>query len=167
MIVAEREAERPVCGIAGRAGFTMVNIEKTLMNREKGFGRRVLTVLEEMNISWEHLPTGIDTMSLILRDDELKGRGEELVATLKKFLSPDVITLSPGLAMVATVGQGMNHHIGVAATLTAALAKAGVNIRVIDQGSSEMNIIVGVEEKDLAAAVRVIYEAFEAWEGRN
>lgn len=167
MIVAERKAARPVCGIAGRAGFTMVNIEKTLMNREKGFGRRVLTVLEEMNISWEHLPTGIDTMSLILRDDELKGRGEELVATLKKFLSPDVISLSPGLAMVATVGQGMNHHIGVAATLTAALAKAGVNIRVIDQGSSEMNIIVGVEEKDLASAVRVIYEAFEAWEGRH
>ncbi|NLV39922.1 MAG: aspartate kinase [Candidatus Hydrogenedentes bacterium] len=167
MIVAERGATRPVCGIAGRAGFTMINIEKTLMNREKGFGRRVLTLLEERDISWEHLPTGIDTMSIILRDDELKGRGEELVATLKKFLSPDVITLSPGLAMVATVGQGMNHHIGVAATLTAALAKANVNIRVIDQGSSEMNIIVGVEEKDLAAAVRAIYEAFEAWEGRH
>ena len=160
LIVTERRATAPVCGIAGRTGFTMINLAKTLMNKEKGFGLRVLQVLEEFDISWEHIPTGIDTMSIILRDEELKGRGETVLEAIRKRVEPDEASITTGLAMLATVGQGMNHHIGVAARLTGALARAGVNIRVIDQGSSEMNIIVGVEESDFAAAMRAVYEEF-------
>ncbi len=162
LIVAARTAQTPVCGIAGRAGFTMFNIEKTLMNKERGFGVKVLGIFEEFDVNWEHMPTGIDTMSVIVRDEELKGRGDAIVEAVRRRVSPDEISVTPGLAMIATVGQGMNHHIGVAAKLCGALSGAGVNIRVIDQGSSEMNIIIGVEEGDLKAAVGAIYNAFEA-----
>jgi aspartate kinase len=163
-IVATRTSTHPLCGVAGKAGFSMISIEKALMNRERGFGRRVLTVLEEYGIGWEHMPTGIDTLSIIIRDEELGSSGEKLVEDLQRRCVPDSISLAGGLAIVATVGQGMNHHIGVAARLFTALAEANVNIRVIDQGSSEMNIIVGVEEEALARAVRAIYSAFESWE---
>ena len=160
LIVTERKAATPVCGIAGRTGFTMINLAKTLMNKEKGFGLRVLQVLDEFGISWEHIPTGIDTMSIILRNEELKDQGEAVLEAIRARVNPDESSITSGLAMLATVGQGMNHHIGVAARLTGALARAGVNIRVIDQGSSEMNIIVGVEEDDFAAAMRAIYNEF-------
>ena len=162
-IVPSRESTTPVCGIAGRAGFTMFNIEKALMNKERGFGRKVLSIFEEHGAGWEHMPTGIDTMSVIARDEELNGQADAIVETIRKQLDPDTVTLTGGLAIIATVGQGMNHHVGVAARLTAALAKAGINLRVIDQGSSEMNIIIGVEEQELAKAVRAIYEAFDNW----
>ncbi len=164
LIVGERKSKNPVCGIAGRAGFSMINIEKALMNKERGFGLRVLTVLDEFGIGWEHMPTGIDTMSIIIRDEELGTSGDKLVGEIKKFCNPDEISLTPALAMIATVGQGMSHHVGVAARLCAAVAEAGINLRVIDQGSSEMNIIVGVEEQDLQPAVRAIYKAFENWD---
>lgn len=164
MIVAAREAQTPVCGIAGLGGFTMLNIEKAFMNKERGFGLRVLSVLDEFQIRWEHMPTGIDTMSIIVRDHDLKGHGPAIIDSIKKRCNTDDVTLTKGLAMIATVGQGMNHHIGVAARLCAALAQARVNIRVIDQGSSEMNIIIGVEEQDLENAVRAIYETFVTWE---
>ena len=160
MILSARASKTPVCGIAGHGVFSMLNIEKTLMNKERSFGRRVLTVLEEQDVSWEHLPTGIDTMSVIIRDTELKGKGESLIGAIQRRCDPDEITLTSGLAMVATVGQGMNHHVGIAARLTGALAAAGVNLRVIDQGSSEMNIIIGVEEADLNTAIKAIYAAF-------
>jgi aspartate kinase len=163
MIVASRVSHAPVCGIAGHAGFTMINIEKTLMNKEKGFGVRVLSVFDEFGVSWEHIPTGIDTMSVIVRDQELKGNGDAIFEAIQKRAEPDELTITTGLAMIATVGQGMNHHVGVAARLTGALAKAGVNIRVIDQGSSEMNIIIGVEEGDLKTAIQAIYETFDTW----
>jgi aspartate kinase len=163
MIVAARASHTPVCGIAGHAGFTMINIEKTLMNKEKGFGVRVLSVFDEFGVNWEHMPTGIDTMSVIVRDEELRGKGDAILDAILKRCNPDEMTIAPGLAMIATVGQGMNHHVGVAARLTGALARAGVNIRVIDQGSSEMNIIVGVEDGDLKAAIQAIYETFDTW----
>lgn len=163
-IVPARTSTHPLCGVAGKGGFSMINIEKALMNRERGFGRRVLTVLEEHGIGWEHMPTGIDTISLIIRDDELGALGDKLLDDLQRRCLPDSISLVSGLAMIATVGQGMNHHIGVAARLFLSLAEADVNIRVIDQGSSEMNIIVGVEEEALGRAVRAIYSAFESWE---
>lgn len=163
-IVPKREATTPVCGIAGRAGFTMFNIEKTLMNKEHGFGRKVLSIFEEHGVSWEHMPTGIDTISIIARDDELRDKGDAIVETIQKQLDPDDVSVTSGLAIIATVGQGMNHHIGVAARLMVSLAESGINLRVIDQGSSEMNIIIGVEEQDLAKAVRAIYDAFETWE---
>ncbi|MBX3180199.1 MAG: aspartate kinase [Candidatus Hydrogenedentes bacterium] len=163
-IVAKRVSTHPLCGIAGKSGFSMISIEKALMNRERGFGRRVLTVLEEYGIGWEHMPTGIDTMSLIIRDEELGEAGEKLVEDIERRCVPDSICLTNGLAIIATVGQGMNHHVGVAARLFTALAEANVNVRVIDQGSSEMNIIVGVEEEALAPAVRAIYDAFITWD---
>ncbi len=163
-IVPHRKSEHPLCGVAGRKGFSMLNIEKTLMNHERGFGRKVLTALDELGIGWEHMPTGIDTISLIFRDEELGTQGDTLIETVQGRCQPDSISLVSGLAMIATVGLGMNHHIGVAARLFTALSEANVNIRVIDQGSSEMNIIVGVEEEALERAVNAIYRAFEAWE---
>lgn len=162
-IVSSRNATVPVCGIAGRSGFSMFNIEKTLMNKEHGFGRKLLSILEEMNVSWEHMPSGIDTVSIIVRDDEIKGKGEAILQAIERQLSPEVLSLTTGLAIIATVGQGMNHYVGVAARLTTAIAQAGINLRVIDQGSSEMNIIIGVESPDLEKAVQAIYDAFNDW----
>jgi len=159
-IVADRRPKEPVCGIAGRKGFTMINIEKTLMNKERGFGERVLRVLTDHAIGWEHMPTGIDTISLIVRDDELGEKGAAIIEEIKETCHPDRIYLSEGLAMIATVGKGMVRHIGTAARLCTALAEAGVNLRVIDQGSSEMNIIIGVDDQDLERAVSAIYHAF-------
>lgn len=161
MIVPKRESTGPLCGIAAREGFTMINIQKGFMNKEIGFGRKVLQVLEEHGVSFEHMPSGIDTVSLIVKDEELDGHGDAIINGIRRACEPDSVTLAPGLALLATVGQGMNHHIGVAAKLCTALADAGVNLRVIDQGSSEMNIIVGVESEDLAKAVKAIYDAFE------
>lgn len=160
MILPRRVAKEPVVGIAGRKGFTMINIEKALMNRELGFGLRVLEVLERKRISFEHIPTGIDTMSVIVSDEELQAHGSAIVDEIGRVCQPDRVTLTPGLAIIATVGQGMTGLVGMAARLCGALAEARVNIRVIDQGSSENNIIVGVEEKDLETAVRAIYRAF-------
>lgn len=163
LIVGKRESEYPVCGIAGQGGFSMINIEKTLMNKERGFGFKVLQVLEENGVSWEHMPTGIDTISIIIKDEELDGQGEELLDAIKARCNPDYIDLESGYAMIATVGQGMNNHVGVAGRLCTALAEAEVNLEVIDQGSSEMNIILGVYEEDLPKALEVIYNAFHDW----
>lgn len=160
MILPNRVARETICGVAGRSGFTMINIEKALMNKERGFGRRVLGVLEEHGVSFEHMPTGIDTISLIVRDEEIANHGPAILKSIERTCQPDRVSLSPGLAIIATVGQGMAGHTGVAARLTGALAKAQINIRVIDQGSSENNIIVGVEDRDLDSAVRAIYSAF-------
>ncbi len=162
-IVASRESKFPVCGIAGRAGFSMVNVEKVGLNKERGFGLQILSILDHENVGWEHMPTGIDTISLIIRDDELKDKGPAIVKEIERRCSPDRVSLNKGLAMIATVGVGMNHHIGIAARLCSALANAQVNLRVIDQGSSEMNIIVGVDEPDLNKAVCAIYDAFDNW----
>lgn len=160
MIVPERTPTEPVCGIAGRGGFTMINIEKALMNKEVGFGRRVLSVLEEHGVCFEHMPTGIDTISLIVKDEELANHGPSVLRGIERTCQPDRVTLTPGLALIATVGQGMAGRVGMAARLCSALASRQINIRVIDQGSSENNIIVGVEDSDLEEAVRTIYAEF-------
>jgi aspartate kinase len=161
--VSTRNATEPVCGIAGRAGFSMINVEKAFMNKERGFGLRILRVLEDHHVSWEHMPTGIDTISLIVRDEEIATHGKSVLDAIRSSCNPDELGITPGLAIIATVGLGMSHHVGVAARLCTALAEAEVNIRVIDQGSSEMNIIIGVEEGDLHAAVRALYHAFADW----
>lgn len=163
MIVKDRLSKGPVCGIAGLGGFSMINIEKTFMNKERGFGLKVLSVLDEFDVRWEHMPTGIDTMSIIIRNNELGKKGQLIVDAIKKRCDTEDVNITEGLAMIATVGIGMNHHIGVAARLCSALAQAQVNIRVIDQGSSEMNILVGVDESDLNKAIKAIYDAFEDW----
>ncbi|HOD52055.1 MAG TPA: aspartate kinase [Candidatus Hydrogenedentes bacterium] len=165
MIVSKRESTEPVCGIAARKGFSMITIEKALMNRELGFGRRLLMILEEFGISFEHMPSSIDTVSVIVRDDLLGSHGPAVIKKIERRCDPDRVELSPGLALIATVGQGMAGHIGIAAKLMGALAEARVNIRVIDQGSSENNIIVGVEDKDMETAVRAIYGVFTHSEG--
>ncbi len=166
MIVPERDpGHQVVVGIAGTRGFTVFNVEKALMNGEVGFGRRLLDVFERLGISYEHTPTGIDTMSVVVSDKFLATPGgtsrcDEIVEDIQGAVRPDSVKPVPGMALVATVGQGMNHAIGTAARLFSALAKARVNVRMIDQGSSEQNIIVGVEEGDLATAIRAIYNEF-------
>lgn len=166
MIVANRDpGHQVVVGIAGTKGFTVITAEKAMMNNEVGFGRRLLDVFERLGISIEHMPTGIDTMSVVVADKQLANadgtaKTEQVIEDIQGTLKPESIKVTPGMAMVATVGLGMNHAIGTAARLFQALAKARVNVRLIDQGSSEQNIIVGVEEADLATAIRAIYNEF-------
>jgi aspartate kinase len=160
-IVQEREiGEGIVAGIAGRTGFSIIFVEKLLMNKEIGFGRRLFSILEGHQISFEHAPSGIDTMSVIISDEQLKGKAHALLEDLKGQLNPDRLELISGFALLALVGEGMAYRPGMAARLFSALAQEEINVRVIDQGSSEINIIVGVEEKDYAAAVRAVYRAF-------
>ena len=162
-IVSEAEPithEGNISGIAGRRGFAVIAIEKALMNAEIGFGRRVLSVLEGMDISFEHMPTGIDTMSVVVTAEAIEGREEEVLHELECECHPDSIELLPDLALIATVGRGMAHTPGMAARLFGALGDAGVNIRMIDQGSSEINIIVGVDDGAFDTAVGAIYDQF-------
>jgi aspartate kinase len=149
-----------ITGIAGKKGFTVVVIEKALMNKELGYGRRVLSVIEANGISFEHMPSGIDTLSLVIADRQLDGKLEKIIREIKAECAPDSVEVFPNMALVATVGRGMARTPGIAAKLFAALAKEKINVRMIDQGSSEINIIVGVENEDLERAVRAIYGAF-------
>lgn len=149
-----------ITGIAGRRDFTVINIEKALMNEALGYGEQVLGVLRRNGISFEHMPSGIDTLSIVVSDAQLKGKLDAVLAELKRDIEPDVIDVDPDLALIATVGRGMKTKPGMAAAVFGALAKAGVNIRMIDQGSGELNIIVGVHTNDFEAAVRAIYAAF-------
>jgi len=151
-----------ITGIAGRKDFTIIALEKTLMNAEIGFGRRLLGVLEAHDLSWEHMPSGIDTLSIVLKSDAVEGRLDEILEQIERECAPDTIEVNAGIALIATVGRGMSHVPGTAARLFGALAEAGLNIRMIDQGSSELNIIVGVENGDFEKTVRVIYDAFVA-----
>jgi aspartate kinase len=130
------------------------------MNAEVGFGHRLLGVLERHAINFEHLPSGIDTMSLVIADRELEGKLEDVLSGIRADCQPDGLDVQPSMALVATVGRGMAYTPGMAAKLFTALGEAGVNIRMIDQGSSELNIIVGIAADDFETAVRAIYEAF-------
>lgn len=163
MIVVRSEdcpASTTITGIAGHKNFTLLSIEKAMMNSEIGFGRRVLQSIEDFGMSFEHLPTGIDTMCVILSDGELLGRRDQVIERIEETCHPDSIELTDGLALIATVGRGMVRQKGTAARLFSALAKADINIRMIDQGSSELNIIVGVDVEEFEKAVRAIYNEF-------
>jgi aspartate kinase len=153
-------ATSQITGVAGRKGFTIIAIEKTLMNSELGFGRRLLTVLESNGVSFEHMPSGIDTIGVVVSSADLEGKVEKVVSEIKFECKPDMIDVEHGIALIATVGRGMMHTPGIAAKVMSSLSKAGVNIRMIDQGSSELNIIVGVREADFENTVNAIYEAF-------
>ena len=157
---ADCPASTTITGIAGHKNFTLLSIEKAMMNSEIGFGRRVLQSIEDFGMSFEHLPTGIDTMCVILADDELLGRRDQVVERIEETCHPDSVELSSGLALIATVGRGMVRQKGTAARLFSALARADINIRMIDQGSSELNIIVGVDIEEFEKAVHAIYEEF-------
>jgi aspartate kinase len=149
-----------ITGIAGKKGFTVIVIEKALMNKELGYGRRILSVLEANAISFEHMPSGIDTISLVIADQQLDRKLDKVIQEIKAECTPDSVELFPNMALVATVGRGMAYTPGIAAKLFTALGNDRINVRMIDQGSSEINIIVGVENEDLERAVRAIYGAF-------
>lgn len=161
MIVADRTKDgRTITGIAGKKNYSIVFIEKSMMNSELGFARRVLSVFEYYGITFEHMPSGIDTLSVVISDNELAGKEEVVLDRIKKTVNPDHIEISSGFSLIATVGHGMFFKAGTAARLCRALANANVNIRMIDQGSSELNIIVGVDTDDYDRAIRAIYNEF-------
>ncbi|MCI5698013.1 MAG: aspartate kinase [Clostridiales bacterium] len=154
-------SKRIVTGIAGSKDFTVIAIYKNMMSTGKGFVRRLLTILEDMDVNFEHLPSGIDTISVVLSNDSLGDKLEEVKEQITLQLEPDNIEVFQDIALIATVGQGMTSSIGVSAKLFTALAEADVNVRMIDQGSSEMNIIIGVENHRMGDAIRAIYKVFE------
>ncbi len=149
-----------ITGIAGRKGFCAINIQKAMMNAEIGFCRKVLSVLEELNISFEHMPSGIDTMSIILPEDAIHGREKTVLSKIRKAVSPDRLEIEHGISLLAVVGRGMRRTRGTAARIFAALAHARINVKMIDQGSSELNIIIGLLDGDFEEAVRRIYDVF-------
>ncbi len=163
MIVAEAsdyDSEKVITGIAGKKGFSVITIEKDMMNSEIGFVRKVLEVLEDNEISFEHLPSGIDNMSIVLSSAVLDGRRERILSSINRMVRPDSISVEDGLALIAVVGRGMVKAKGTAARVFDAISNAGVNIRMIDQGSSEISIIVGIEEHDFDKALQAIYGEF-------
>ena len=154
------DAGRIITGIAGSKDFTVVALYKNMMSSERGFVRRILGILDDYDINFEHLPSGIDTVSVVMSNQSINGRLDEVLDEFRTRLRPDSIDVFENMALIATVGHGMSFRPGVSARLFTALADAGVNIRMIDQGSSEMNIIVGVENKDFETAIRAIYQSF-------
>ena len=149
-----------ITGIAGRKDFTVIALEKALIHSELGFARRLLSILEEHGISFEHMPSGIDTISVVIADSQLNGKLESVLKAISEQINPDSLEVFPNMALIATVGRGMAYTPGIAARLFTALANAGINVRMIDQGSSEINIIVGVATEDFEESIRAIYKAF-------
>ena len=163
MIVAETshyDTDRVITGVAGKKGFSVITVEKDMMNSEIGFGRRVLEVLEDNDISFEHLPSGIDNLSVVVASSCLEGRREKLLSGINRAVRPDHISIEDNMALVAVVGRAMVKAKGTAARVFNAISQADVNIRMIDQGSSEISIIVGVEETDFDKALDAIYREF-------
>ena len=156
----ENDPSRIITGIAGNKDFTVVAIYKNMMSSERGFVRKILDILDDFEINFEHIPSGIDTVSVVMSNDAINGRLDEIIEEFKARLRPDSIDVFEDMALIATVGHGMAYRQGVSARLFEAMAKAGVNIRMIEQGSSEMNIIVGVENRDFEKAIKAIYDAF-------
>lgn len=149
-----------ITGIAGKKDFTVISIAKASMNSELGFCRKLLSILEQHNISFENMPSGIDTVCLVISDSQLKNKKEIVIEEIKRACNPDSIEVHPNLAMIATVGRGMAKQRGTAAKIFTALSNAEINIRMIDQGSSEMNILVGIENDNFEKGIAAIYNAF-------
>ena len=162
-MIVETTCSIPECiitGIAGKKGFVAINIDKDMMNSEIGFGRKVLQVFEDNGISFEHMPSGIDTMTVIVHQDEFVEKEQKVLAELHRAVNPDSIELESNLALIAVVGRGMKNSVGNAANVISALSNAKINVKMIDQGSSELNIIVGVRNRYFEAAIRAIYDVF-------
>ena len=149
-----------ITGIAGKKGFCSVYIEKDMMNSEIGFGRKVLQAFEEQGISFEHVPSGIDTMTVFVHQDEFMHKEQQVVAGIHRLANPDVIEIESDIALIAVVGRGMKSMRGTAGRIFAALAHNHINVKMIDQGSSEQNIIIGVSDSDFETAIKAIYEIF-------
>lgn len=156
----ETKHENTITGVAGKQNFTVLSIEKSMMNSELGFCRKILTVLEQHGISFENMPSGIDTVSVVISDANLKNKTEVIVEEIKRSCNPDSVVVYPNMALIATVGTGMAYSKGVAAKIFTALAEANINIRMIDQGSSEINVLVGIENDDFEKGINAIYNAF-------
>ena len=149
-----------ITGIAGKKGFCAVNIEKAMMNSEIGFGRKVLQAFEDSGISFEHIPSGIDTLTVFVHQDEFIHKEQKVVSAIHRLADPDGIDIEADLALIAVVGRGMKSTRGTAGRIFSALAHANVNVKMIDQGSSELNIIIGVKNEDFEAAIKAIYTIF-------
>lgn len=149
-----------ITGIAGKKGFCSINIEKDMMNSEIGFGRKVLQAFEENGISFEHVPSGIDTMTVFVHQDEFMHKEQKVVAGLHRLAQPDTIEIESDLALIAVVGRGMKATRGTAGRIFSALAHSNINVKMIDQGSSELNIIIGVANEDFEQAIKAIYDIF-------
>ena len=149
-----------ITGIAGRKGFSAINIDKDMMNVEVGFGRKVLQAFEENDISFEHMPSGIDTMTLFVEQKAFEPKEQLVISAIHKLAEPDSIEIESGIALIAVVGRGMKSVRGTAGRIFAALAHARINVRMIDQGSSELNIIIGVDNDDFELAIKAIYDIF-------
>ena len=137
-----------------------MNIEKDMMNAEIGFGRKVLQAFEDSGISFEHVPSGIDTMTVFVHQDEFMDKEQKVVSAIHRLAHPDTIDIESDLALIAVVGRGMKSTRGTAGRIFSALAHANVNVKMIDQGPSELNIIIGVRNEDFEAAIRAIYNIF-------
>ena len=160
-MIVESTSQKPaftITGIAGKKGFTVVNIEKDMMNAELGFGRRVLEVFEKNGICFEHMPSGIDTMSVVVHQAEFAPKEQEIMSGLHRNCHPDTIDIETDLALIAVVGRAMKSNRGTAGRIFSALAHAHVNVKMIDQGSSELNIIIGVNEADVDSFIQIITE---------
>ncbi len=149
-----------ITGIAGKKGFSTINIEKAMMNNELGFGMKVLNVLYNNGISFEHMPSGIDTMSITVDSSKLAPVREKVLAEIRREVNPDHIEIEDGIAILAIVGRRMKNTRGTVARVFASMAHARINVKMIDQGSSELNVIIGVSENDFAEAIRRIYDMF-------
>ena len=149
-----------ITGIAGKKGFVAVNIDKDMMNSEVGFGRKVLSAFEQNGISFEHMPSGIDTMTVFVHQEEFEGKEQQVLSAIHRIAQPDTIDLEADLALIAVVGRGMRSTRGTAGRIFSALSHANVNVKMIDQGSSELNIIIGVANQDFETAIRAIYDIF-------
>ena len=149
-----------ITGIFGHKGYSVISVEKAMMNAELGFGRKVLQVLEDEGISFEHLPTGIDTMCVVVNGEALAPKREEVLSRIVDSVEPDTITVHDHMSIIATVGRGMVHNCGTAARLFSAMSRARINVHMIDQGSSELSIIVGVDDEDFEATIKAIYNEF-------
>ena len=161
--IVESTCRKPryvITGIAGKKGFCSINIEKSMMNSEVGFGRKILQVFEDQGINFEHVPSGIDTMTVYVHQDEFEEKEQQVIAGMHRAVQPDYVEMESDLALIAVVGRGMKSQRGTAGRVFAALAHAHVNVKMIDQGSSELNIIIGVENRDFETAVKAIYDIF-------
>ena len=159
--IVESTCRKPryvITGIAGKKGFCSINIEKSMMNSEVGFGRKILQVFQGIN--FEHVPSGIDTMTVYVHQDEFEEKEQQVIAGIHRAVQPDFVEMESDLALIAVVGRGMKSQRGTAGRVFAALAHAHVNVKMIDQGSSELNIIIGVENRDFETAVKAIYDIF-------
>ncbi|WP_313181871.1 aspartate kinase [Lacrimispora sp.] len=162
-LIVESTCRKPhytITGIAGKKGFCSINIEKAMMNTEVGFGRKVLEVFEKYGISFEHMPSGIDTMTIFVHQSEFEDHEQSVIAGIHRAVEPDFLEMESDLALVAVVGRGMKATRGTAGRIFSALAHSRVNVKMIDQGSSELNIIIGVKNADFEEAIKAIYDIF-------